>query len=143
MSDTSGQYSDNHSNLYTMIIKTIEYKFTESATFAPLTLRQGSALFQETPQQTNAGTLYLAEVSAYMPRINATAQAELTLLNNRPAIFQLTDTEGFLHTLGTNAEPATFSASKRIGPTPGVAYGYNIKITCLSVAGSKMTSFIS
>jgi len=126
-----------------MIITTIEYKFAESEAYVNLPFRQNSALFQETPKKTAAGTLYLSELTAYIAVIDETKQAAMIAANYRPTIWRIADTEGFYHEIGSNAEPATFSASKRIGPTPGVAYGWDIKITCISTVPAEMSSFIS
>jgi len=124
-----------------MIIKTLEYKFTENGTYAPITFRQNSGFFQETPQQTKAGILHLAEITAYIPVIDDTKNSLVDSLNIRKAIFRVLDTSGYYHEVGTDAEPATFTAVKKIGPSPGVAYGWDIKITRFSTTPCKMSSF--
>lgn len=126
-----------------MIITTIEYKFAESESYVNLPFRQNSALFQETPQKTDAGIIYLTELTFYIAVIDEMKQAAMIAANYRPTIYRIADTEGFYHEIGSNAEPAIFAASKRIGPTPGVAYGWDVKISCLSVAAAEIASFIS
>lgn len=126
-----------------MIITTIEYKFAENESYVNLPFRQNSALFQETPQKTAAGILYLTELTFYIAVIDEMKQAAMISRNYRPLIYRISDTEGFYHEIGSDTEPATFAASKRIGPTPGVAYGWDVKITCLSTAPAEMASFIS
>lgn len=126
-----------------MIIKSLEYKFTENGSYSPITIRQGSGYFQEDIKQTRAGVLFTAEITAYVPVIDETKQELIDSLVRRPAIFRIQDPEGLEYIIGTDDEPATFTAIKKLGPTPGVAYGWDIKITCLSVLGSEMSSFIS
>jgi hypothetical protein len=124
-----------------MIIKTLEYKFAENGTYASISFRQNSGFFQETPQQTRAGILHLAEISAYIPVIDDTKNSMVDELNIRKAIFRVLDTSDHYHEIGSDIEPATFTAVKKIGPTPGVAYGWDIKITRFSTTPSKMSSF--
>jgi len=126
-----------------MIITSLDYRFAENESYVNMPFRQNSALFKETPQKTDAGTLFLTEITAYTPVIDETKQAAMLAANYRPIIFRISDADGNYHLIGSDAEPATFSASKRIGPTPGTAYGWDIKITCLSVTASEMSSFIS
>ena len=126
-----------------MIIKSIEYKFTENGSYSDITFRQGSAFYQETPQRVPAGLLYLTEVTAYIPVLDETKQAYITSLVQQSAIFRLQDASGLYFEVGTDAEPAIFTANKKIGPTPGVAYGWDIKISCLSQHASENASFIS
>lgn len=124
-----------------MIIKTLEYKFTENGTYVTIPFRQGSGFFQETPQETRAGIIHLAEISAYIPVIDDTKNTTVEELNLRKAIFRVLDTSGYYHEVGSDAEPATFMGSKKIGPAPGVAYGWEVKITRLSIHSAKMSSF--
>jgi len=124
-----------------MIIKTLEYKLTEAGTYVSIPFRQNSGFFQETPQETRAGIIHLAEISAYIPVIDDTKNTLVDELNLRKAIFRVLDTSGYYHEVGSDTEPATFVAVKKIGPTPGVAYGWDIKITRLSTSPSQMSSF--
>jgi hypothetical protein len=143
LSDETGQITDKTTKTSAMIITIIEYKFAENENFVNLPFRQSSALFQETPQKTAAGILYLSELSFYIAVIDELKQAAMIAANYRPVIFRITDSEGLSTEIGSDAEPAVFTASKRIGPTPGVAYGWDIKITCLSTTPGEMSSFIS
>lgn len=126
-----------------MIILEISYKFLESAEFSAISFSQGSALLKETTAETRAGKVSNIDVTAYVPHLNAENDAIIQSLNIRPAIYRLKDASGYYHIIGSNAEPAKFTSTKKIGPNPGVAYGWDITITCNSTTGSQMQSFSS
>ncbi len=141
MSPVEGQTTDKTIKSHKMIILALDYKFTENGTWVPIPIQQYSGSFVEQPEQTDAGILMSAEVTAYMPVIDDTKNAMVGQLNRRPAIFRVTDACNHYFEIGSDAELAVFSGSEKIGPNPGVAYGWDIKITCLSVLGAKMSSF--
>ncbi len=126
-----------------MIIIALEYKFTENGIYVSVPIRQTSGLMVEKPEQTSAGILVTSEITAYMPVIDEIKNVLVDQLNRRPAIYRVKDASGHYHEIGSDAEPATFTGSKKIGPNPGVAYGWDIKIACVSQAGAKMSSFIN
>lgn len=137
MSPEMGQMSDKNKN--TMIIKTLEYKLTESGSFSPIPIRQYSGTFNEPSVDTDAGKLYSPEITAYIPHITEANEAIVKLLNDRPAIYRVTDTKGVVQVIGNDNEKLRFASNKKIGPTPGIAHGWDIKITGSVVEGSVVT----
>ena len=67
MSPVEGQTTDKTIKSHKMIILALDYKFTENGTWVPIPIQQYSGSFVEQPEQTDAGILMSAEVTAYMP----------------------------------------------------------------------------
>ena len=124
-----------------MIILEIAYKFSEAEQYINIPLSKYSGTFLEPSSQTRAGIIFTAEVSAYIPNLDDTKKATIDLLTHHPAIYRVKDARGHYHVIGNNNELAHLTSTKKIGPTPGTVYGWDIKITCVTVAGSQMSSF--
>jgi len=124
-----------------MIILELDYKLTEADQYINIPIRKYSGFFQEPSSDTRAGILFTAEVSAYIPNLDDTKKTTIDLLTHRPAIYRVKDALGYYHIIGNNIELAHLASTKKIGPTPGTVYGWDIKITCVTVAGSQMSSF--
>jgi len=126
-----------------MIIVKLEYKFSENAEYNNIPIRQNSGFLSETSSKTRAGTIFLAEVSAYIPNMDDSKTGIVDTLNHNPAIYRVRDASGHYHTIGNDQEKALFTSVKKIGPNPGVAFGWDIKITCPTVAGSVISEIPS
>ena len=141
MSSKSGQFVDEILKFHSMIILALDYKLSKTGEYINIPIRKYSGSFVEPSSETRAGILFTAEVSAYIPNLDDTKNATIDLLTHRPAIYRVKDASGHYHVIGNDAELAKLTSTKKIGPTPGTFYGWDIKITCVTVAGSQMSSF--
>ena len=117
-----------------MIVKTLKYKFSESdPSWSSIPIRQNSGTFVENSQDTEAGKLYVTEIVVYVPHINASNDAIINQINERPAMYQVTDTKDNTYVIGNDTEKGRVLTAKKIGPAPGIAHGYDLKITCSSI----------
>lgn len=132
MSREMGQMSDKNQN--TMIVKTLKYKFSESdPSWSSIPIQQNSGTFVENSQDTEAGKLFITEIAVYIPHITSANDAIVNKLNERLAIYQVTDTKDNTYIIGNDTEKGRALSSKKIGPAPGIAHGYDLKITCSSI----------
>lgn len=113
-----------------MIIIKLAYKILGGSTFVDLPVRMYSTSLNENVQSTPNGTLSSSELTSYIPVISPEQTELLKQLAGSPAIYQATDAFQNIHLLGNDLEPASLSFTKRIEKNPGIAHGYDIKISC-------------
>jgi len=120
-----------------MVIKKLEYKFSESDDFTEIPITGHSCSFNEEPSETKQGILYTAEISAYTPVLSSSQSALFDTILRRRAIFRVTDNAGLAFIVGTDDIPASLFHEKTNEGTPGKKYGYKLKIKHKSSAPAR------
>lgn len=122
-----------------MIIKKLEFKFTETDNFTTVPLRQYSGLMNNSTDDTEAGKIYKTDITCYIANILKAKEDVLELLVSRPVIIRVTDTRNVVFEIGNDNEKCRADYNQKIGPTPGVAHGWDLSITGVFTSKPKTT----
>lgn len=111
-----------------MIIKKLEFKFSEDGDYQSIPITGYSCSFNEDCTQTAHGLLYTDDVSAYSPLLSPSQSDVFHAIAARRAIFRITDNAGHAFIIGSNDIKAPLSFDKLNEGSPGKKYGYKLKI---------------
>ncbi len=111
------------------VIVKLEYRFSGTEDFSPISFTGFSATLAERTEGTFAGVQYKIFVAFRIPKYDAEKDRLINLLSSRRAIYQATDGNGSVYTIGTIKQGASFFYSRTVDGKPGGFNGYDALIT--------------
>lgn len=124
-----------------MLIKELSYKLNEYAEPVQLPIQNQSGIFKENAKPVRQGTLFVTEITGYIPKVTPERDAELKTLVELGAIFEAKDAEDNLYIVGTDELKASLELDKKNEGKAGSKFGYDLKITWNSANGAEFKSF--
>jgi len=111
------------------VITKIEYKPVNGSTFTEIEIIPHSGNFLEIFEETRAGKLFSAKSEFKIAKIDSETDELMQSLAENKNTFNLTDSNGFVHSVGDSAYRAKFNYSRHVDGAPGAFNGYICTIT--------------
>jgi hypothetical protein len=111
------------------VIVKLEYRFPGTEEFTPISYTGFSASLAEKTESTFAGIEHKIILAFTIPKCEAEKDRLVLLLSSRRAIYQATDANGSVYTIGSATQGARFFYNRTVDGHPGGLNGYDALIT--------------
>jgi len=111
------------------VITKIEYKPVSGSTFTEIAIIPHSGNFLEILEETRAGKVFSAKSEFKIAKIDSETDELIQSIAESKNTFNLTDSNGNVHSVGDAGYRAKFIYSRHVDGTPGAFNGYICTIT--------------
>lgn len=122
------------------VITKIEFRIFPETEFAEMEVIPHTGKLSSSSKVDSSGNAYYdTSVSFSVAKSESTKDTLLKSMVNRKAQYRISDANGVVYLVGTEATPARLTYTRSIEGTPGSFNGYTCTISCISIDGCEVS----